>query len=132
MKLFLNQSLNCHSCLHMGQCCCICWAANHFMIQCMWKQCLQRPVTEGEKRERGMANGRGQGKVTIVHDIVETVYYNIMDAFQRTSWLGISHIDSYELDLITPIRHYFSQWKIIIHHHDELLFFIERNNAWLV
>ena len=35
--------------------------------------------------------------------------------FQQTSWLGVRHdIDSYELDCVTPIWHYFSQWKIII------------------
>ena len=31
----LDQSLNCHSCLHMGHNCCACWAASHFSIQCI-------------------------------------------------------------------------------------------------
>jgi len=40
-------SLNFHSCLHIGHCCCA-WVFNHFIMQCIWKQCEHWPQTKGQ------------------------------------------------------------------------------------
>lgn len=45
-----DYSLNCHSCLHMGQSCWWSWELSHLRIQCMWNTWEQRPQTEKEYR----------------------------------------------------------------------------------
>lgn len=44
----LYHSLNFHSCLHIGHCCCTCWEFSHFKMQCMWKQWEHWPHTSGQ------------------------------------------------------------------------------------
>lgn len=40
-----SYSLNFHSWRHIGQRWLVCWECNHFMMQCMWKQCEHWPQT---------------------------------------------------------------------------------------
>lgn len=44
----IGYSRNLHSWRHMGHFWCICCDVSHFMMQWIWKQCVQRPQTNGQ------------------------------------------------------------------------------------